>query len=208
MTIRRANPGEEGAPPRAALLLVALVLASACGPKTREASIAVLVAAGGIVVLANALVGLLWLLWRRVRAGLGFRWRPFVVIGLALSGVGLVAEVVPSGGSMGEWLVIALWAVGTSYLTFFLLVWRVRLSAPHGLAWAHAIAGTLMFAPALPLAFVGASQEPLPDALMVLWVLPGYAGFVSGPLFVLLLIEALVRWRSARGPRGASAARR
>jgi hypothetical protein len=184
-------------PVRTLLVLVALACVSGCGPKAREASVAVLVVAGAIVVLANAIVGLLWLLWRRVRPELGFGWRPFVVVGLALSGVGLVATALPHGDMM-EWLALALWAAGTSYLTFFLLVWRIRVPAPNGLAWAHAIAGTLIFLPALPFAFVGSPDAELPDALMWLWVLPGYAGMVSGPLFVLLGLEALVRWRKVR----------
>jgi len=183
---------------RAISSISALVLASGCGPSTREASIAVLVVAVAVIVLANAVVGLLWLPWHRVRPTLGFRWRPFVLAGLALSVLGMIAEQLPYAGGMSEYLVLALWAVGTSYLTFLLLVWRIRLSARSGLVEAHAIAGTLMFLPALPLAFVGSTEGDLHDALMVLWVLPGYAGLVSGPLFGLLLVEALVRWRLVR----------
>ncbi len=183
---------------RAVLVLLALALVSGCGPNTREASIAVLVAAGAIVVLANAVVWLLWLLWHRVRPELRFRWRPFVIVGVVLSGVGLIADALPHAGSMQEYVVIALWAVGTSYLTFFLLVWRIRLSAPNGLAEAHAIAGALMLGPALPLAFVGSTEGELHDALMILWVFPGYGGAIPGSLFVLLLVEVLVRWWVAR----------
>lgn len=185
----------------AAFLLLALALATGCGPNTREASIAVLVAAVAVIVLANAVVGLLWLVWHRVRPALGFRWRPFVVVGLALSAAGLLASTRPYHGEMTEYLAIALWAVGTSYLTFLLLVWRLCLSAPNGLAVAHAIAGALMFGPALPLAFVGSTAGELDEALLLLWVFPGYAGIVSGPLFVLLLIEALVRLARARSIR-------
>lgn len=178
-------------------LLVALALATGCGPTTREASIAALVVAGAIVVLANALVWPLWRLWRRVRPELDFRWRPSVAIGLGLSALGLLAAALPYEGRMAQWLGIGLWLAGTSYMTLFLLVWRIRVPAPNGLAWAHAIAGALVFLPAVPLAFVGSTQGELHDALMFVWVLPGYGGWVSGPLYVLLLIEALVRWRRA-----------
>ena len=182
----------------AALLLPTLALAAGCGPNTREASIAVLVVAVAVMVLANAVVWLLWLLWHQVRPGLGFRWRPFVVVGLALSAVGLFASTRPYHGNMAEYLGMALWAVGTSYLTFLLLVWRIGLSAPNGLVVAHAIAGTLMFAPALPLAFVGSTQGELDDPLLFLWAFPGVAGYVPGPLFGLLLLEALVRLARSR----------
>jgi hypothetical protein len=185
-------------PVRAAALLLVLALATGCGPSTREASIAVLIAAGAIVVLANAIVGLLWLLWRRVRPELRFRWQPFATVGLVLSGLGLLADSLATSAAVSEWLAIALWAAGTSYLTLFLLVWRIRLPAPAGLAWAHAIASTVLFLPALPFAFAGSNDGELADALLFLWIIPGYGGFVSGPLFGLLLIEALVRWGKLR----------
>lgn len=181
---------------RAAALL--LLLVAGCGPNAREASVAVLVVAGPVVVLASALLWLLWRLWQRARPGLGFRWRPFVELGLALSGVGLLATTLPFEGSLTEWLGIALWAVGTSYLTLLLLVWRIRLSAPSGLAWAHGIAATVQFLPALVFAFAGADRGELPEVLVAVWLLPGYAGLVTGPLYAVLLIEALVRWQHAR----------
>lgn len=195
-------PRRSPAPPvRLVLALVTLALVSGCGPKAREASVALLVVAGAIVVLANGIVGLLWLPWRRVRPELGFGWRPFVDAGLALSGLGLVGALLPHG-DMVEWLGIALWAGGTSYLTFFLLVWRIRVPAPNALAWAHSIAGMLIFLPALAFAFFVSPEADLPDVLLWLWMLPGYAGMVAGPLFVLLWLEALVRWRATRASRG------
>lgn len=181
--------------------LLVLALAAGCGPSTREASIAVLIVAGAIVVLANAVVGLLWLVWRRVRPELRFHWQPFATVGLVLSGVGLLAEALATDAAVSEWLLIALWAAGTSYLSILLLVWRIRLPAPAGLAWAHAIAGTLMFLPAIPPAFVGSTHGDIADVLMFLWVIPGYAGFVPGPIFLLLLLEALVRWSRMRSRR-------
>lgn len=183
----------------APLVLLGLVgLAAGCGPSTREASVAVLLVAGPVVVLVNALVGLLWLLWRRVRPELAFRWRPFVEAGFVVSAVGLLAAALPFEGDVLEWVLIALWAVGTSYLTIFLLVWRIRLSAPDGLAWAHAIAGAIELVPALLFGFLGATEGALDKPLLVVWMLPGYAGLVAGPLYGLLLIEALVRWQHAR----------
>ncbi len=185
-------------PARALSLALVLALAGGCGPSPREASIALLVAAVGIVVLANFHVWVLWLLWRRVRPELGFRWRPFVEVGLGLSALGLVAEAIPYDGRMSEWLGVALWIGGTSYLTLFLLVWRIRLTAPKGLAWAHAIAGSVIGLPALPLAFVGSTRDGLPDVLLFLWFVPGYLGLASGALHAVLLLEALLRWRKAR----------
>jgi hypothetical protein len=190
-------------PVRTATLLLVLALAAGCGPSTREASIAVLIVAGAIVVLANAIVGLLWLLWRRVRPELRFHWQPFATVGLVLSGLGLLADSLATSAAVSEWLPIALWAAGTSYLTLFLLVWRIRLPAPAGLAWAHAIAGTVLFLPALPFAFAGSNDGNLADVLLFLWTIPGYGGFVSGPLFGLLLLEALVRWGQLRSRRAA-----
>jgi hypothetical protein len=185
-------------PVRTAVPLLALALVAGCGPSTREASIATLIVAGAVVVLANAVVGLLWLLWRRVRPELRFRWHPFATVGLALSGLGLLADSLATNAAVSEWLLLALWLVGTSYLTLFLLVWRIRVPAPGGLAWAHTIAGTVLFLPALPFAFAGPTHGQLFDVLLFLWTIPGYGGFVSGPLFALLLIEALVRWNKLR----------
>lgn len=183
---------------RTTILLLAFALAAGCGPSTREASIAVLIVAGAVVVLANAIVGLLWLLWRRVRPELRFGWQPFATIGLVLSGLGLLADSLATSAAVSEWLPIALWTVGTSYLALFLLVWRIRVPAPGGLAWAHAIAGAVLFVPALPFAFAGPSDGELSEVLLFLWIIPGYGGFVSGPIFGLLLIEALVRWNRLR----------
>lgn len=184
--------------PRAHSAILLLVLLAGCGPSTREASVSVLVVAGPVVVLANALLWLLWRIWRRARPELGFRWRPFVEVGLALSVVGLLAAALPFDGSATQWLAVGLWAAGTSYLTLLLLVWRIRLSAPSGIAWAHGIAGALQFLPALPFAFLGSTVGDPPAPLVAVWLLPGYAGLVAGPLYVLLLLEALVRWHRAR----------
>lgn len=184
--------------PRAHTATVLLLLVAGCGPTSREASVSVLLVAGPVVVLANALVWLLWRLWQRTRPELGFRWRPFVDVGLALTGVGLLAAALPFDGAVMQWLAVGLWAVGTSYLTLLLLVWRIRLSAPSGLAWAHGIAGALQFLPALSFAFLGSTVDEPPEALVMVWIIPGYAGLVAGPIYALLLLEALVRWQRAR----------
>lgn len=183
-------------PMRAAPVL--LLLVAGCGPNAREAGVAALVVAGPTVVLASALLWPLWRLWQRTRPELVFRWQPFVYVGLALSGVGLFAAVLPFHGSATEWMVIALWALGTSYLTLVLLVWRIRLSARNGLAWAHGIACAIQFLPALPLAFFGSTEGELEGPLLAVWMLPGYGGLVAGPIYALLLLEALVRWQRAR----------
>lgn len=185
------------APPMRAAPLV-LLLVAGCGPNAREAGVAALVVAFPILVIASMLLWLLSRLWQRVRPQLVFRWQPFVTVGLVLSGVGLFAAVLPFHGSATEWLVMALWAVGTSYLTIVLLVWRIRLSARNGLAWAHGLACAIQFLPALPLAFFGSTEGELNGPLLGVWMLPGYGGLVAGPIYVLLLLEALVRWQRAR----------
>jgi hypothetical protein len=187
-----------------AVLLLVLALASGCaGPNIREASVAIVLMMGPIAILAHALAWPLWRLWRSVRPELGFRWRPFVEVGLALSLLGVFTMVLLAVGVSVELLVLALWIVGASYLTLFLLVWRLRLSSTQGLVWAHAIASTVMFLPALLVASLGPDERAV-EPLFYLVVLPGLGGVVSGLLYAIFLVEALVRWYlgARRRPRG------
>jgi hypothetical protein len=181
-----------------AVSLLVLALASGCaGPDIREASVAILLMMGPIVLLTHALAWPLSRLWRSVRPELDFRWRPFVVVGLALSLLGVFTMVVLDVGISAELLVLALWIVGASYLTLFLLIWRLRLSSTKGLVRAHAIASTVMFLPALLVALVGPDDRAV-EPLFYLVVLPGFGGFVSGLLYAIFLVEALSRWHLAR----------
>ncbi len=106
---------------------------------------------------------------------------------MVLLGVGVSAEL----------LVLALWIVGASYLTSFLLAWRLQLPSNQGLVRAHAIASTVMFLPALLVASLGPDERAV-EPLFYLLVLPGLGGVVSGLLHAIFLVEALVHWNLAR----------
>ena len=82
-----------------------------------------------------------------------------------------------------EWLVIAFWAAGTSYITF--LVLALRITATRRLSklfpYAAILPWLVLLPPAIPLAFVG-DPEVSGGAYQLIWLVPGYAGYVAGPL--------------------------
>lgn len=86
-----------------AVSLLVLALASGCaGPNMREASVAALLMMGPIALFAHALAWPLSRLWRSVRPELDFRWRPFIVAGLALSLLGVFTTVLLDVGVSAE----------------------------------------------------------------------------------------------------------
>jgi hypothetical protein len=171
-----------------------------CGPSPEEEGAAVLLAAPFVFITALGLLWLLRRLWARRYPELTVEARPQLVT----SGVLLLLAViggVATGQRGADWAPIAFWFFGTSYLTLALVVLRIWLSYRPSTAftWAPIAPMVLMVAPALVLA-VGGGGRNFADAADVLWILPGYLGTVTGPLFVILLVEALIRGNAGAQP--------
>lgn len=176
-------------------LLAAIAAAPVqCGPTPTQEGQAVLVAAPLVVLLALAVQAILIALWRRRWPDVALRPRPvLVVVGLLVGPA--VAAALDEG--MAE-AVTALWLFGCSYGSLLLVATRILLffDRRHAAALAHLPPLLLLVGPAVPLALGWVERGRLTDLAERLFVWPGYAGWVTGPLFVGLLIEAL--WRGSR----------
>lgn len=181
-----------------------------CGPTDQEAATAVLMAAPAVLVVSLGLLLLLLKLWRRVDPALTMRPAPlgWLFVGLSVAGLAQVPLATELGAI--DLVPIAIWAFGTSYLTILLVLWRVMLAKRPGSAFT--------VAPIVPMLVLTLAGVPMALGLTgdhdfggtfytrvvgILWVYPGAAGIVAGPLLLGLLIEAMVRARRARSPEGA-----
>ena len=137
---------------------------------------------------------------------LGIDWKP-ALIGLAVTGgvcllsfVGVtdVPETDPLNSTtngiagVAEWFPTALIAYGASYLALLLVCWRIWLwlRPRTAFTWAHLPVLILQLAPCPPMIF-GLWEKH--DEVWLVWILPGYVGMVTGPLFLIALIEVMVR---------------
>jgi hypothetical protein len=174
--------------------LTALLLLGGCGPTAREIGQAVLWAAPIITLLV---LGLAWgyaRLWRPLlEEPLRVDWRPAVVVAAIQLAVAFATLLRPELD--GDLVLIAVWAVGTSHLTLTLLPLRLALrSGATAYSWVIAAPWLLLYPPAVMLGLV--LHDPgsdLSDAVMMLWILPGWVGWVTGPLAIIAVAEVVIR---------------
>ncbi|HUU01487.1 MAG TPA: hypothetical protein VM425_08620 [Myxococcota bacterium] len=180
-----------------------------CGPSEIEAGRAVMFVGLPVLLITLGFMLLFLWLWRKVKPELSREWKP---AGFALGAMALMCVLslagVPSDGSgrglsfgvsgIMEWVPFAMMAAGTTYLLFVLVVWRIWLVfwPKTAFGWAFLPPLVLLWWPA-PLMGFGLTEGWM-DFWTAAWVFPGYCGIVTGPVFLILLIEILVRIRLAR----------
>jgi hypothetical protein len=195
------------------VLLAAATETVQCGPTEVEAGRAVIISAPVALLAGLGMMRLLLWLWRKLRPELTISYKPMLValgisvVGavLALTGIRAGEPGTPSGlRGILDLVPIAIWAVGTTYLLFVLIFWRVLLAigVRQAFSWALVPPLILLFLPALPMAF-GVTSDWL-DSVMLVWMSPGYGGAVTGPVLVVAIIEVLVRWRMTRSSRASN----
>lgn len=174
--------------------LTALLLVGGCGPSAREIGQAVLWAAP---IITLVVLGLAWgyaRLWRPLlEAPLRVDWRPAVLVAALQLVIALGTLLRPELDA--ELVSIAVWAVGTSHLTLLLLPLRIAVrSGTTAYSWVIPAPWVLLYPPAILLGLV--LHDPggdLSDAFALLWILPGWAGWVTGPLALIAVAEVVIR---------------
>jgi hypothetical protein len=170
-----------------------LLLACACGPTERESGHAILLMAPLITLGGVGVASLFRALWKPLVSPLSQPLRDCrnLMIALVLACLPLFFDKHLND----EWLLVALHAVGTSYLTFLLIGVRLSLSPrnTHLFRYVTYLPWLVLYPPALYFAYVGSTTAEASDFPLQLWWFPGYAGLITGPLFLLLLVEVLVR---------------
>jgi hypothetical protein len=174
-------------------LLATCLLLGACGPTEKESGQAMLVMAPVITLVGLGLAAVFQRLWSPLADEPELHLRPSWRV-MAL----LVSCTVPllfDEQLEDDWIIAALWMGGTTYLTFFLIGLRLCIvsslrryySAQVYLPW------LLLYPPALYLAYFGSNEQELGAFPGLLWTMPGYLGLVSGPIFLIMLLEIVVR---------------
>jgi hypothetical protein len=174
--------------------LTALLVLGGCGPTAREMGQAVMWAAPMITILV---LGLAWgyaRLWRPLLdEPLRVDRRPAVLVAALQILVGCATLLRPELD--GDLILIAVWAVGTSHLTLVLLPLRLALrSGTTAYSWVIVAPWLLLYPPAVLLGLV--LRDPgtdVSDAAAMLWILPGWAGWVTGPLALIAVAEVVIR---------------
>lgn len=181
---------------RGHVALVVTVLAAGCGPTPEEAAGAVLVALPVVLLVGHLFVRLLTRLWRPL-VDPPLSARP-VLVAAAVAVAPAIGALVVGGDRVLEWVVAAVWAFGTTYLTLLFVAWRVWLACDAITAgsWSFFAPLSLTLLPGLPLFFDAPSQYG--EMIVAGWVFIGYGGMVGGPVLLVLLIEVLVRRHRAR----------
>lgn len=199
---RPAAPGRSPGWP--GLVVVALCGLAGCGPTRVEAAQLVLFSALPVTLVGLGLQTLYGQLWARVRPVTRLDRRG---VRDALIAAGLLTLVpltrLHSGvlDELADLLTIAIWAVGCSYLSILAVILRVgvALDRPGFTRRAPLLAWIVPAAPALVFALVGSITDKL-GFEEVLYLGPGYAGWITGPVVVVLVAEPLIRtWRARRG---------
>jgi len=163
-----------------------------------------------VYLVGLGLMALMAFLWRKLKPNLSLKWKPLLVglilaliIG-SLSFVGVTKDspkdaklfTSTTDGIEGvmEWSLAALILFGTSYLSLLLVCWRIWLwrRPATAFSWSWLPVCLLMLLPCLPMVL---GYSFISDVAVTIWILPGYSGLVTAPLFMIALIEVWVRFR-------------
>jgi hypothetical protein len=181
---------------RAAIVLAIALAASPsrCGPTNAEAGQAVLLVSPLVLLVGLGLLRLLFFAWRGRWSDGGLRLGPNGVL-FALLVLIAIGAAATSSRAWG-WAGFALWLFGCSYLSLLLLAWRIWffVNASSAFRWAP----TAAMVPNTIVSLVTAAGWIQEESVQLVWVAPGYGGWISGGLFLVLLVEAIVRGRARR----------
>lgn len=179
--------------PLAIITLGAALLLGGCGPTEMEAGQAVLMTAPVATLIGALFASGFATLWQPLAPGVRFDVRPSAgLIGLQL----LVCLGIPfTGAAEADWLVAGLWFAGTSYLTLQCICLRLALISGLRRHYTRLSLAPwlLLYGQALWLGYLGSNTAEAEGIAVVLWILPGYLGLVTGPLLVILLVEVTIR---------------
>ena len=173
------------------------LLATGCGPTSGEIGSAVLFAAPLIVLVVTGVLELLDRFWRQRLPELEpSNRRRYLPLG-ASAFLGLLSVAAPERPDpklIGQ----AIAMLGLLYLGLCLIAWRIGIQRRSRDAsfWAQVVIGALLLVPAVPLAFLGQSVDPLAG----LYLLAAVAGLYGSPITALLLLGLLFEaWPTRRG---------
>ncbi len=173
-----------------------LVLAAAtgmqCGPTPQQIGEQVLLVAPLVFVLSLGVQWILLRMWQRRRPDVAISWRRnLLVAGALLVPAGLALAF---GDRREDWL-LAVWGFGSSYGAVLLIATRVFLSIdrPRAFQRSHLVPMVIFLVPAAALA-LGAGA-PLSTHAEELFLWPGFLGWITGGLWLGLMVEA---WLAGR----------
>lgn len=169
-----------------------------CGPTNKEAARAVILVSPVVLAIGFGIGYGLHKLWQRRWPEVSIDRRPCLILVTVLTCAACILGMKDEPGlRVWEWAVAALWLFGTSYLTLFLLCWRVwlRVRREYAFTWAAPATMAFMVAPAFPIGLDLLSGAPV-DIALGMWILPGYLGAISGPLLLSAVLEAWLRNRT------------
>lgn len=196
---------------RRALLLSLLCLAG-CGPSEQEGGLSVLISAPIVLGISLELLYFLtWLgcflepkggpplLWKDFLARVEARSRPprvMLLVSFVLSVLSVVyvarTEDYRPLEKIADMGLTGIIIFGTSFLSVALVFWRLCLFFSRQAAfWACLVVAVCLVLPALPMA--AGLNWGWDDFMFPAWVFPGFIGMVTGPLFVIFLLEAGIR---------------
>jgi hypothetical protein len=182
--------------PRGRVLIAALLLLCAicgsCGPSPAEEGGAVLLASPLVFLVGLAVLRLFLFLWRPLLGEARMRWRPLAVTFAALLGLAALGGAATGSGGY-DWMGTAFLAFGASYLSIVLILFRVLVhsSPANAFTWPPIVVMAVMLLPAPWLALGGGAEAA--DLISMVWVFPGFFGYATLPIAVLMMIELIVR---------------
>jgi hypothetical protein len=164
-----------------------------CGPTAQQVGEQVLIVAPLVFLLSLAVQWSLLKLWQKLRPDVALRWRRNLIV----AGVLLVPAVASFVlGDRTRELSLALWLFGCSYTAVLLVATRFLLwwDRPRAFTLSHLLPMLMFVVPAGVLALGLVDRVGRMNAEDV-FALPGFGGFVTGGLYLALIVEALIRRR-------------
>lgn len=175
---------------------MAVAATEKCGPTQRETGEAVLIVWPLVILLAALPQGALLATWKKLRPEIELPWAR---LGLLIGAAAIMAGfMVVNAEKPWRWATEALWLFGCSYGAVLLLATRLWLQGDrrHALVGPHLVA-SVVFVPYAMTLRGGLFDGARFDTEMV-FIVPGYGGWVTGGIALLLGIELFVRWRKRR----------